>query len=121
MITQLGGCLYTRNRRRTGVTRSSRIRNRASSSKGRQSIDAAVTSLRSIWDAVEKAQGVDHSKLKMEILESLTRLKSRIESQLSRRSAVLLSEPLLFPLIEDERISAATESHPGPTGDRFPK
>ena len=97
------------------------IKGRPSFTSPAQDIDAAVKSLRSIWKAVEKAHGVDQAKLKREIVESIGRLRNRIEAQVTKRGSARPAESLLFPLAVDEQVAALPEGYPGPIADRFPK
>lgn len=97
------------------------VRGHPSSASPTQYIDAAVKSLRSIWKAVEKAQGIDQAKLKREIIQSIDRLKNRIEAQVTDRGSAPAVERLLFPLAPDEKVAAPAAAYPGPIADRFPK
>jgi hypothetical protein len=116
----MAGCFILTQFGRSILAKSSKIRGGSSSAYPAQDIDAAIKSLRLLWKKVEKAQGVDQSKLKREMLETVGRLRNRIEAQL-KRNLSYSTEPSLFPLAPGEPIPALLEDQSGFIADRFPK
>lgn len=58
-----------------------RDRRKKSSSDGPPNIEAVVAAVRSLWSVIEQAQDSEKPKLKQEIIESIRRLKSRIDKR----------------------------------------
>ena len=101
--------------RLTGVrtlARRDRTRRPAASLKASPSIESLVQNVRGLWIAAEGADEGERAKLKQDIMETVDRLKGRIERRLSKPVA----EPLFFDAsgaqTQPETQSAAPSSLP---------
>src|SRR6266851_1119427 len=68
-------------------------------------LDSVIYTMRSIWNAVEKASETDQCSLKAEVTEDVNRLKDRVESQLRKSSAFPSSQRSFFSRGEKEQAS----------------
>lgn len=73
--------------------RTNRTRRPAASAIGSPSVESVVETVRTLWTAAEEANEGESAKLKQDILQTVSRLKGRIQSRMGKPPA---KEPLLF-------------------------
>ena len=91
------------------LARTNRTRRTFVSSNGSPSVESVVATVRTLWTAAEEASEEERTKLKQDIVETVNRLKSRVESRLEKPPAAIAYEPLLFDQSDRQELPPSTE------------
>jgi len=75
---------------------------------GSPSVESVLATVRAVWTTAEGASGAEKAKLKKDIIQTVSRLKARIEGRLDKPVVSAEKEALLFDQHDDQPISLET-------------